>query len=346
MVFNEFFNHYSDINTKKSQVALEKELKTFTNQVKSFIIEEGISFNELTNDALDKLFNSEEKIDKFFKTKLTSSNKCSIHLFQTTRRYLTALLLWFKSNNLCDINDNVIKFTKDYNYNNILTADFFASYFKNLNDVIDFIDLVGKTQFKEARKINKRVDIYEPSRDLLAVKSLCILLWYGFNLEEISNIKKSDLKSSNDYYYVEYNNKRIKIPYSQFKILSNLRDSTGEHSISRPINFARYMDGDTLFRKKHDFITGETTKHRMKSLSHTITGFNKIAIKLNAPKLLNAKNLKVNSYFVTAYVNISKFDKASVTKYFYDNFHTATTAYDYVLQFMQWVKVFYNIEIK
>lgn len=56
-------------------------------------------------------------------------------------------------------------------------------YFRGINELLHFIDSVGE----------QKIDSYNPTTDLIRVKSVCVLGWIGLTPVEISNLKKSDL---------------------------------------------------------------------------------------------------------------------------------------------------------
>ncbi len=56
-------------------------------------------------------------------------------------------------------------------------------YFRGINEMLNFIDEVGEHV----------LPYYNPTADLVRVKSICVLGWLGFTIEEIVNLKKSNL---------------------------------------------------------------------------------------------------------------------------------------------------------
>ncbi len=65
----------------------------------------------------------------------------------------------------------------------VLTSQNTMSYFKGIDDLFDFIDKVGNSLLAD----------YDPTKDLVRIKSICVLGWLGFSPDEIANIKIDDL---------------------------------------------------------------------------------------------------------------------------------------------------------
>ena len=65
----------------------------------------------------------------------------------------------------------------------VMKSQNLVGYFRSINSLLKFIDEVGKL-----RLLN-----YDPTRDLVRVKAICVLGWIGFSLEDIFNLKKTDL---------------------------------------------------------------------------------------------------------------------------------------------------------
>ena len=93
----------------------------------------------------------------------------------------------------------------------VLGAQKTQMYWATLDDILDFIDKVGRN----------KMDIYNPRSDLLPIKCLTILGWYGLSLSDILELKKADIIVDNNFNYsIKTNNKSISIDYRSFDTLT------------------------------------------------------------------------------------------------------------------------------
>lgn len=65
----------------------------------------------------------------------------------------------------------------------VLASQEMICYFRGLNELLEFVDKVGNFELTE----------YNPTRDLVRVKAICVLGWLGFTPDEIADIKVYDL---------------------------------------------------------------------------------------------------------------------------------------------------------
>ncbi|WP_303341532.1 hypothetical protein [uncultured Duncaniella sp.] len=65
----------------------------------------------------------------------------------------------------------------------VLASQETICYFRGINELLEFIDKVGSLALTN----------YNPTADLVRVKSICVLGWLGFTPDEIANIKVRDL---------------------------------------------------------------------------------------------------------------------------------------------------------
>ena len=65
----------------------------------------------------------------------------------------------------------------------VLASQDTICYFRGINELLEFIDKVG----------NSALANYNPTTDLVRVKSVCVLGWLGFTPDEIADIKVRDL---------------------------------------------------------------------------------------------------------------------------------------------------------
>lgn len=94
-------------------------------------------------------------------------------------------------------------------------------YFRGINEILHFIDNVG----------GRRISSYDPTRDLVRVKSICVLGWIGLTPAEISNLKLSDLiKIGSDGYKIISSKGTHEVygePFTALYYLSSLREYNG-----------------------------------------------------------------------------------------------------------------------
>ena len=120
-----------------------------------------------------------------------------------TKEYLSNLLKFFGIQGKIPTRETVMKSRKH------------AKYFRSINDLLEFVDSVGKS----------RSEYYNPTTDLIIVKSICILGWLGFSLEEIANMKKTDLVPVGlDKYCVKHGDEAFYLSGAPFAALYYLHD--------------------------------------------------------------------------------------------------------------------------
>lgn len=330
MLFDEF------LESTKSKTTTT--IKSFSNQVNSIIIEEEGDLNKPTYDVLTSFFSKEENIDKIFETH-SLKTKMSISAFARQKNLILAFMNWLQKNELCNVDENVYNYAANYEFSKVIQQDLLLLFFKNLNDVLDYIDLVGETQFKKARKKNPKIKIYDKKTDLLTIKSICILSWYGFEAKEMVTLDKNSFQNINNQFFIVCGDKNIQIRKNEFDILVSLLEATGEYVLCSPIVFSKFYGNGLLFKPRH-----QDSVYEWKSISKVMKAFNDVVVKIKAPKLLSSSALKTNKILIDAMV-YSNLTYRGIRNYFH-GLYVSATAQTYIHLLTGWLKLYHRIEIK
>lgn len=161
------------------------------------------------------------------------------------------------------------------------------NYFKDLKELLDYIDYSGDT----------RIPNYRPASDMLYLKSLCILGWYGFSQEEIVALLISDLRQFEGGYYIKRNDTLIPLTDTEFQIIKSfsLTDCCQGYPSGKLVY---YKDTHYLFRPvlKSDNANKDSTT--VLSIKTLIKKFNN-----NNPRNINISfvSLRKNRVFTEIY---------------------------------------------
>jgi hypothetical protein len=210
-------------------------------------------------------------------------------------------------------------------------------FFKDLDDVFGFVDLVGFA----------KMDNYDPSEDLIFIKAIAILAWYGFSMQEIVDVRKSDLIAIDGAYGVylstsedtetanSSDKKLIPMTKQAFDILSFC--SSLEMYRSFPSGKVQVLKGDPhlLFRPAYvdcDELKKEYPIYLMKY-------FNNAAADVS-DKILSIKNLRKSALFET--IREDKTDRSLIEKIMGYTKCPINHAYAYRKQYSRWAELFYK----
>lgn len=123
---------------------------------------------------------------------------------------------------------------------------------------------------------------------LYRLRTECILSWYGLSVEEIVNLKKSDLDLENGFIYTNQN--RLTIDNHSRQIISKYS------SLVLSINYDTYND---YFVKDSEYLVrGTTGKLNVKTIP---ADFAKYIEKTNGRLRINRKMISANGLIVAAY---------------------------------------------
>lgn len=146
------------------------KLDNSTDRLDAFIEKLGVVFS--TPDF--------ENIDLTHQLFLGRTGGCSCGLFYPQKRLVVAFYEWLREKNL--VSDEYLGIVKQITHLEIMnTEQVLSSYFKDCQSMLDYIDLVGEPYGLGGK------------RDMLFLKTICILSWYGLDRDEICEIRIADL---------------------------------------------------------------------------------------------------------------------------------------------------------
>lgn len=120
----------------------------------------------------------------------------------------------------------------------VLKSQELTCYFKDLDAIIDFINKTGELNLKD----------YYSNLDLLNIKSIVILGWYGFSLKEISIALKSSIYSENANYYIKKGENCVQINEIAYDILMRFAASLNHRGLPSGRTQIYKSDDRYLFR--------------------------------------------------------------------------------------------------
>ena len=214
----------------------------------------------------------------------------------------------------------------------VLTSQQVISLFPDLNAVLDLVDYVG----------NLKLQDYNPSIDLVHLKSTFILAWYGMSAAEIASLPKKNLRTLPEGIYRIYfpdaeTEKYVDIPKQYFDILDALRFADGYRGLP--------TGKKQLFKGSDDFLfrpVNVNTSIKPEQVTLTFFRFNR-EIPPEKHQFVNLNNLRKNALFVDIYNDSS--DSSLLEKIMKHMNCNDIMAYGYKKQYEYWVKLFHKKEI-
>lgn len=94
----------------------------------------------------------------------------------------------------------------------VLAAQTLKCYWKDLDDLMDFIDKIGENKMQN----------YNPRTDLITIKAIAVLGWYGFSIEEVTEAKKDGLYQNDSKYLIRIREKAVSLDWRSYDILCRL----------------------------------------------------------------------------------------------------------------------------
>lgn len=197
-----------------------------------------------------------------------------------------------------------------------------ATYFKSLDDLLNLIDAVGAIVLPD----------YNELVDLIIVKTIVILGWYGLSAEEISLLKISDVERIKNERAIE--DKHYKI----LQIATSL-----DYYKGLPSGLLINLDVDScyLIRLRKN-SKGESPAPKPINITQTLTRFNK-----NIPHVLNFaiyfSLLKKNAELIM--IHNDKSDSLLLDKITKHTGCSLAHRFDYKEIYKAWVAAYYNEKI-
>lgn len=258
---NEFYNKYFP-NSSESTI---KWNDSFIN-----------SFEEMTKgeDIKDALSNQKIVTNAF---SMSSASCVSFPSYNRIAKILKCLIDFY------GIKDVIIP-----SRNDISTAST-TQLFKNLDEALDIIDKAG---------IDK-IESYDRNTDLVHIKAIATLVWYGFSEIEIINLLKKSLVKDNDVCSIKTEeDKVVYIPKKYFTILEDFSRTDYVKSLSGKTSY--YVGRDQyLFRA---IRKSNTVGERL--ITQKLQLFN-IAMPKYLTKKITMYSLKLSGKFESVYNNES-----------------------------------------
>lgn len=296
--YNDFIDRYYSTAPRTSKRGLENFLNRFDELV------DGRSPKEcLQNiDFVSKLF--------FVQSVSNMSRAC---YFQN-KKHILNLCDWYGAEPTIPTMDELMEQT------------LLPSLFKDLHDALNYIDAVGNAVLMQ----------YHPHTDLIVVKAIFVLAWYGLSLEEIANLQKTAVEVINpDSGILRLENRAIEITGEAFFVLFSLKYLNQYQGISSGKLQQFYGFESYMFRP-----TCESTHPvNVTNITQRLTRFNEqIPSRFN--KRISYRSIRRNAHFVQ--IHEDDRDIPLVEKIQDITGAERHVAYSYRRQYIAWVNAFYN----
>lgn len=193
-------------------------------------------------------------------------------------------------------------------------------YFKNLQELLDIIDDACRASMKD----------YNPLLAASSLKCLCTLGWYGFSYQEMSELLGSDIKKSDDLYYIQKGTESIQITQNDWLLLTSF-DTLCKTQTYPTGKITNYQESEYLFKSTD--IEGVNSKQMsVSTLKKTVTNFNSNNVR---GVTISINELKKNGLFEKLYKESSNIPvKENLKKYV----STKTELYALLKEYNSWVK--------
>lgn len=208
----------------------------------------------------------------------------------------------------------------------VIDAGECVSYFRGLPEALSFIDAVGQYWLPN----------YHPLEDLIVVKSIYILGWYGLTLNEIADLKKEDISRQSDGSgLVKIGERQICIDSDAFVFISALK--TLESYQSLPNGRIRHLrgDGNNLFR----VASYEESEIEATHLVQILKRFN-AHVPSHLAQRLAFRTIRVNALFVE--IQNDESDEPLLDKVLRITHCSPKQAYSYRTQYLAWIGMIEN----
>lgn len=245
---------------------------------------------------------------------LRRTNNISTPQYQKTKEFLRAVLDYYELT------------TSIPTHETVLASQEIISYFRDLDDALDFVDKVGYLNSPN----------YKKDVDLMHIKSIVVLAWYGLSQKSICSMPKGNIEALQNGTYVLHSpfspQKDILISKRAYDILEIMQGLDGYTSISdqRYFHFVGYHN--SLLRPTKITRNGVDEKF----ICQIILRFNRLN---PTNKCLSIKTLRKNALFVEIHNDIT--DKPLINKIIEHMDCTRKIAHGYKPQYLQWVKLFF-----
>lgn len=202
-------------------------------------------------------------------------------------------------------------------------------YFKDLDNLLDFIDYVGEIRLSN---YNKRVD-------LANIKTVAALGWYGLTTQEITILPRFCVgRNDTEFWLAKPDGTRVAISERVFNIISTLRSLDEYRGLPSGRKIIFKGDDTYLFRATTATCESITEDH----IIQIIRRFNG-AIPPTCNNALNFRKLRKNALFEIVYNDNS--DELLVHKIMKHMECNRRVAQGYKLEYDRWVELYHKDEI-
>ena len=189
--------------------------------------------------------------------------------FYTARKQLILLYTWLYNDGF-EVTEQISQLDK-LRFNDVMTrSKITKSYFRNLDDVLDFVSRIGG------------------KNELLQFKSIVILSWFGVTRDEMVEIRKSDLKTDG-FRIVFPIRDPLTLPKKYFDIISKCANA----DVYQGLNTGRTY---TCKQSVYLLRSYKLKKLQGRSISDLFLEFNRFISKNNIHIELNMTELNNNRY--------------------------------------------------
>lgn len=231
-------------------------------------------FTELLEEQKDKeqALNNRDFLLSFFALRRTSPN-----VFYHQKAFLKNFY------NECiddyNITNDILDYINTLRLPEVISSEQFKLYyFKDLDDLLNYITFVGK-QYG-----------FLSENDMLQQKAVVVLAWYGVMPEEMPLIKKYDLRHESYSLYLPHRDKLIEMPPQHYEVVMRF-------SVS--VRYFGFPSKKPLVYKSSPYLFRSGYKEQMSpyNINQIIQRFNNEAS--NFGKLISIKALRINALFVS-----------------------------------------------
>lgn len=259
------------------------------------------------DDLQERLSDKTVLCNVFYFQKLSSITRTH---YQKIKKYLLNLFDWLNITGSIPSHSEVIEAGK------------YVCFFRDLDSALAFIDKIG----------DNKLTNYNPNVDLVTIKSIYVLGWYGLSLDEIIELKKTAVVEQNEGGCVILNERSVFIEKTYFDILFSLKYLDSYKSL--PKGKTRYLKGRDEFMFR---ATIENCEHFGKdSIVQMLQRFN-THIPFYEKQSIAFRYIYTNAMFVKIYED--KTDKSIDEKIINVMNCSSKQMYSYKAQYFIWAKM-------
>lgn len=277
--------------------ARERDIYRFFNRLHEVIDDEAFEIKLKDKAVVCKLF---------YLQRLSSITRTH---YQKIKDYLVNLFDWLNV-------DGVIP-----SHGEVIRAGEYICFFRDLDSAMSFIDQVGESRLKN----------YDPLSDLVTIKTIFILGWYGLSLAEIAGLKKTALFQSGEDCRINLSDRSVEIDRKYYKYIEALRDLREYKSL--PNGRIKVFKGgaEYLFRS-----TAENERVNEEHITQILKRFN-AQIPFFLKQSIAFRYIHTNALFTEIYKDES--DKPLIKKVEDITRCSPKQAFSYRTQYLAWVEM-------